>query len=146
MRTINNLGRRIRNPITVKAVDAHPGAVEGFRFGVADSHHCDEDPDMHKKPNQDPHNKGWIRIRINAAIRTRELHYSVAGRRANNYASSFSSFHTAERVTRRFRLGNYVPTSVADPDLGSGIRCLFDPWIRDGFFPDPGSPIPNPYF
>jgi hypothetical protein len=22
---------------------------------------------------------------------------------------------------------------------GSGIRCLFDPWIRDRFFPDPGS-------
>jgi hypothetical protein len=20
---------------------------------------------------------------------------------------------------------------------GSGIRCLFDPWIRDRFFPDP---------
>ncbi len=29
---------------------------------------------------------------------------------------------------------------------GSGIRCLFDPWIRDRFFPDPGSRIPNPYF
>jgi hypothetical protein len=22
--------------------------------------------------------------------------------------------------------------SVADPDPGSGIGCLFDPWIRDG--------------
>jgi hypothetical protein len=22
---------------------------------------------------------------------------------------------------------------------GSGIRCLFDPWIRNRFFPDPGS-------
>jgi hypothetical protein len=22
-------------------------------------------------------------------------------------------------------------TSVADPDPGSGIGCLFDPWIRD---------------
>ncbi len=31
---------------------------------------------------------------------------------------------------------------------GSGIRCLFDTWIgiRDRFFPDPGSRIPNPYF
>jgi hypothetical protein len=29
-------------------------------------------------------------------------------------------------------LGNI---SVADRDLGSGIRCLFDPWIRDQ---DPG--------
>jgi hypothetical protein len=27
-----------------------------------------------------------------------------------------------------------VCISVADPDPGSGIRCLFDPWI-----PDPGS-------
>jgi hypothetical protein len=26
----------------------------------------------------------------------------------------------------------------------SGIRRLFDPWIRG--FPDPGSRIPNPYF
>jgi hypothetical protein len=34
--------------------------------------------------------------------------------------------------------------SVADPDPGSGIRCLFDPWIGDlGWVknqnPDPGS-------
>jgi hypothetical protein len=29
---------------------------------------------------------------------------------------------------------------------GSGIRCLFDPWIRNRFFPDPGSRIPKPYF
>ncbi len=26
----------------------------------------------------------------------------------------------------------------------SGIRCLFDPWIRNRFFPDPGSWIPDP--
>jgi hypothetical protein len=31
--------------------------------------------------------------------------------------------------------------SVADPDPGSGIGCLFDPWI-----PDLGSRIPNSYF
>jgi hypothetical protein len=24
-----------------------------------------------------------------------------------------------------------LPVSVADPDPGSGIGCLFDPWIRD---------------
>ncbi len=35
-------------------------------------------------------------------------------------------------------------SSVADPDPGSGIRCLFDPWIRDPGWvknqgPDPGS-------
>ncbi len=29
------------------------------------------------------------------------------------------------------------------PDPGYGIRCFFYPWIRDKFFPDPGS---NPYF
>jgi hypothetical protein len=30
---------------------------------------------------------------------------------------------------------------------GSEIRCLFDPWIRNEFFPDPGLRfrIPNPY-
>ncbi len=34
--------------------------------------------------------------------------------------------------------------SVADPDSGSGNRCLFDPWIRDGKnTPDPGSGINN---
>ncbi len=27
---------------------------------------------------------------------------------------------------------------------GSGIRCLFDPGIRNRFFPDPGSRIPDP--
>jgi hypothetical protein len=36
--------------------------------------------------------------------------------------------------------------SVADPDPGSEIRCFFTPWIRirDEFFPDPGSRIPDP--
>jgi hypothetical protein len=41
-------------------------------------------------------------------------------------------------------LGKSILYSVADPDPGSGIRYLFDPWIRDlgsgiGFFriPDP---------
>jgi hypothetical protein len=29
---------------------------------------------------------------------------------------------------------------------GSGIRCLFNPGIRNRFFPDLGSRIPNPYF
>ncbi len=39
-------------------------------------------------------------------------------------------------------------SSVADPDPGSGIGCLFDPWIRDlgsgmgeSQHPDPGSGI-----
>ncbi len=48
-----------------------------------------------------------------------------------------------------------VSTSVADPDPGSGIRCLFDPWIRDpgrveSKNPDPESGIrdeqPGTYF
>ncbi len=58
-------------------------------------------------------------------------------------------------VTLRYGMIGYV--SVADPDPGSGIRCLFDPWIRDpgsgiGFFriPDPGSriciPDPKPIY
>jgi hypothetical protein len=44
-------------------------------------------------------------------------------------------------------------STVKDPDPGSGIRCLFDPFDPDpgsgiGFFrtPDLGSRIPNPYF
>jgi hypothetical protein len=40
--------------------------------------------------------------------------------------------------------------SVADPDPGSGIRCLFDPWIRDGRKLASGSGIrdeqPGSYF
>ncbi len=36
--------------------------------------------------------------------------------------------------------------SVADPDPGSGIRCLFDPWIRDPEWVFSGSRIPRPYF
>ncbi len=36
--------------------------------------------------------------------------------------------------------------SIADPDPGSGIWCLFDPGIgiRKRFFPYPGSRIPDP--
>jgi len=39
--------------------------------------------------------------------------------------------------------------SVADPDPGSGIGCLVDPWIRDPGWvesqhPDPGSAMNNP--
>jgi hypothetical protein len=26
----------------------------------------------------------------------------------------------------------FTNSSVADPDTGSGLRCLFDPWILDG--------------
>ncbi len=38
--------------------------------------------------------------------------------------------------------------SVADLDPGSGIRCLFDPWIRDpgSKWVFSGSRIPRPYF
>jgi hypothetical protein len=39
-------------------------------------------------------------------------------------------------------------SSVSDPDPGFGIRCLFYPGsgIRNRYFPDPGSLIPNLYF
>jgi hypothetical protein len=42
-----------------------------------------------------------------------------------------------------------ILTSVADPDPGSGIGCLFYPWIRDPGWvesqhPDPGSGMNNP--
>ncbi len=45
----------------------------------------------------------------------------------------------------------FLPSSVADPDPGSGIGCLFDPWIRDPGWEkvsirirDPGSGMNNP--
>jgi hypothetical protein len=39
-----------------------------------------------------------------------------------------------------------VLLSVADPDPGSGAFLTPGSGIRDRFFPDPGSRIPNPYF
>jgi hypothetical protein len=36
--------------------------------------------------------------------------------------------------------------SVADPDPGSGAFLTPGSGIRNGFFPDPGSRIPRPYF
>ncbi len=41
----------------------------------------------------------------------------------------------------------FVNSSVAEPDPGSGDRCLFDPGfrIRNRFFSDPG-PDPKPLF
>jgi hypothetical protein len=56
----------------------------------------------------------------------------------NTIYKIFSSFFT-------------LNVSVADPDPGSGIGCLFDPWIRDpgsgmgeSQHPDPGSGMNNP--
>ncbi len=45
--------------------------------------------------------------------------------------------------------GSIDTSSGADQDPGSGIRCLFDPWIRDPGWvesqhPDPGSGMNNP--
>ncbi len=50
------------------------------------------------------------------------------------------------RVFCRIFLIINVENSVADPDMESGIRCLFDPWIRDPEWVFSGSRIPNPYF
>jgi hypothetical protein len=37
-----------------------------------------------------------------------------------------------------------IPASVADPDPGSGAFLTPGSGIRNRFFPDPGSRIPNP--
>ncbi len=51
------------------------------------------------------------------------------------------------KITNHFSWHDY---SVADPDPGSGIGCLFDPWIRDGRKSASGSGIrdeqPGSYF
>ncbi len=39
---------------------------------------------------------------------------------------------------------SFKKPSVADPDPGSGIGCLFDPWIRDGRKSSSGSGMNNP--
>jgi hypothetical protein len=43
------------------------------------------------------------------------------------HCQNFSSFFKESLKGK----GLFHVTSVADPDPGSGIRCLFDPWIRD---------------
>ncbi len=52
------------------------------------------------------------------------------------YTSTFVILAT-QRDYKRIaltRIKNWLRyvVSVADPDQGSGIRCLFDPWIRNG--------------
>jgi hypothetical protein len=63
------------------------------------------------------------------------------------FTSDFSDLKTQNLCTRYSHYGSHYGTlhyvlymyryltrdfiSVADPDPGSGIRCLFDPWIRD---------------
>ncbi len=53
--------------------------------------------------------------------------------------------YLGSRIRMRIKEFKYI-NSVADPDPGSGIRCLFDPLIRDpgSRIPDPGSRIPDP--
>jgi hypothetical protein len=85
-RNSNILGSRIRIRSTLKAetVEAHnmPVAMEIYNWS------CGGTPRSRGRIFPDSHH--WIWIRINAAIRTRELpYYSVAGRRANNYAPPF---------------------------------------------------------
>ncbi len=74
---------------------------------------------------------------------------SVSGFTSN--AGSKSGFATINAVpTEKYcgntAMNNFIISSVADPDPGSGIRCLFYPWIRDPewVFPDPGSRISDP--
>ncbi len=78
-----------------------------------------------------------------------------------NFVKLAFMFKNSTFTKNCIRLGTYCMyvrhtiqlNSVADPDPGSGIGCLFDPWIRIrdpgsgiGLFriPDPGSRIPDP--
>jgi hypothetical protein len=46
----------------------------------------------------------------------------------------FENTHDCQpEIIKMLRL-SVKKTSVADPDPGSGIRCLFDPWIQNRFF------------
>ncbi len=59
---------------------------------------------------------------------------AVAGARRGRERSVEQRQHPPHvRLRRRSRGCKYriPPTSVGDPDPGSGIGCLFDPWIRD---------------
>jgi hypothetical protein len=72
---------------------------------------------------QDPNNSNWYCRMINCSFLVSRF-----------YFVKYIFFTTA--------LG-----SVADPVPRSGIRCLFDPWIRDSGWvknPDPGSRMNNP--
>jgi hypothetical protein len=56
----------------------------------------------------------------------------------------FVKLRTAVVPTLTSKKKQSESTSVADPDPGSGIRCLFDPWIRDPEWVCSGSRIPDP--
>jgi hypothetical protein len=64
----------------------------------------------------------------------------------------FCIFETCQDRTQRAAvqranvLGNQLSNSVADPDPGSGAFLTPGSGIRSGFFPDPGSWIPDPNF
>ncbi len=49
-------------------------------------------------------------------------------------------------VNHKLKIRKSDSSSVADPDPGSGIGCFLTPGsgIRNRFFPDPGSRIPDP--
>jgi hypothetical protein len=54
-----------------------------------------------------------------------------------------------KKICPRLKLGRIktLSCSVADPEPGFGIQCLFDPWIRDPGWvkiKDPGSGVNNP--
>jgi hypothetical protein len=53
-----------------------------------------------------------------------------------------------KKYVLRYLLNSFASygCSVADPDPGSGIGCFLTPGsgIRNRFFPDPGSQIPDP--
>jgi hypothetical protein len=69
----------------------------------------------------------------------------IAGAGAVDFWAGSGSMHI--NSYKYLYIKNFIITSVADPDpgsgaflpQGSGIR------IRDNFFPDPGSRIPDPY-
>ncbi len=56
-----------------------------------------------------------------------------------------SSPHLSFLYKAHFQL-SILPRSVADSDPGSGAFLTAGSGIRNGFFPDPGSRIPNPHF
>jgi hypothetical protein len=61
------------------------------------------------------------------------------GTTANPPLFSLVNTFKAPLIIHKNRKKIIILNIVADPNPGSGIRCLFDPWIRNRFFPDPGS-------
>jgi hypothetical protein len=74
----------------------------------------------------------WIRNSGTSIEDTFKCRYCLRPfKSASKICEEFFSQLLASRRDRKAADLHRFSDSVADPDRGSGIRCLYDPWIRD---------------